>query len=639
MSVRDNVAFGLTVRPRAERPARRRSRRGLQSCSEFLQIPTSARPLPRAALRRPAAARGARPGARDRAEGAAARRALRRARRRDPPRPAALAARSARRDRIHHHLRHPRPGRGFRARRPRGGHGRGPDRADRSCRPDPRPPREPLRRPLHGRHVELPVTLHAGRALAPGLDLSRLPRRALADGDGPALRAARRRHAGAGGRQSPGADRPASAPARSCGWSSPDPTAARSSPRSPAARAAPRRSSPAPASTPARSRPPRFPRRVRLTPRRRPSLPSDFPQGDRAMTFPTVRGATVALALAAQPAAAQETKSAQRELRHRPRALRGDQPRLCRPLAGDRPGRTVTIDQSHGGSSRQARAILEGLQADVVTFNQETDVARAADRGGLLPRLARALPNNASPYYSLPAFLVREGNPKNIQDWSDLVRDDVQPSSPTRRPAATPATPISPPSPSRSRRTTATTKAKEFVRQAIFANVPVFDTGGRAATTDLRRARHRRRADHLRGRGPAASPREYGAGLRAVTPSISLFAAFPVSGRRENVERNGTTRSRDRLSRMALHAGGTAHPRENFYRVHRRGGRRPNSPSSSPRCGSSTVDEVFGGWEQATRASTSPRARSSTRSSSTSDRKIAVAQRPSAPSASCRASP
>ena len=90
-------------------------------------------------------------------------------------------------------------------------------------------------------------------------------------------------------------------------------------------------------------------------------------------------------------------------------------------------GRTVTIDMSHGGSSRQARAILEGLNADVVTFNQETDIDVLAE-GGLLPANWRELlPNGASPYYSLPAFLVRAGNPLGIEDWDDLAREDVAP--------------------------------------------------------------------------------------------------------------------------------------------------------------------------------------------------------------------
>ena len=92
-----------------------------------------------------------------------------------------------------------------------------------------------------------------------------------------------------------------------------------------------------------------------------------------------------------------------------------------------RTGHDLTIEQSHAGSSKQARSILEGLPADVVTFNQETDVNVLA-KGGMVPENWRsAFPNGASPWYSMPAFLVRKGNPKNIHDWADLARDDVQP--------------------------------------------------------------------------------------------------------------------------------------------------------------------------------------------------------------------
>lgn len=90
-------------------------------------------------------------------------------------------------------------------------------------------------------------------------------------------------------------------------------------------------------------------------------------------------------------------------------------------------GQDVTINQSHNGSSRQARSILEGLEADVVTFNQVTDVQVLHDKGKLIPAdWQKRFPNNSSPYYSLPAFLVRAGNPKNIKDWDDLVRSDVK---------------------------------------------------------------------------------------------------------------------------------------------------------------------------------------------------------------------
>lgn len=91
------------------------------------------------------------------------------------------------------------------------------------------------------------------------------------------------------------------------------------------------------------------------------------------------------------------------------------------------PGDKLTIKQSHAGSSKQALAILQGLKADVVTYNQITDVQILHDRGNLIPADWQArLPNNSSPFYSTMAFLVRKGNPKNIRNWDDLVREDVK---------------------------------------------------------------------------------------------------------------------------------------------------------------------------------------------------------------------
>src|SRR3546814_311074 len=89
-------------------------------------------------------------------------------------------------------------------------------------------------------------------------------------------------------------------------------------------------------------------------------------------------------------------------------------------------GATVTVNQSHAGSSTQARAILEGLPADVVTFNQVTDVQKLVEGGFVAADWATQFPSNASPFYSFPSFLVRAGNPKDINDWGDLARDGVQ---------------------------------------------------------------------------------------------------------------------------------------------------------------------------------------------------------------------
>ncbi|MEZ5765486.1 MAG: thiosulfate ABC transporter substrate-binding protein CysP [Xanthobacteraceae bacterium] len=192
-------------------------------------------------------------------------------------------------------------------------------------------------------------------------------------------------------------------------------------------------------------------------------------------------------------------------------------------------GQDITVNQSHNGSSRQARSILEGLESDVVTFNQVTDVQVLHDRGKLIPAdWAKRLPNNSSPYYSLPAFLVRAGNPKNIRDWDDLARADVKPIFPN-------------PKTSGNARYTylaayAFAKAKygegqktdDFIKQ-IFNNVPVFDTGGRAATTTFV---ERQTGDVLVTFEAETNAIRDLAGkdkYEVVVPSISVLAEFPVT--------------------------------------------------------------------------------------------------------------
>ncbi|HEY5755128.1 MAG TPA: sulfate ABC transporter substrate-binding protein, partial [Steroidobacter sp.] len=89
-------------------------------------------------------------------------------------------------------------------------------------------------------------------------------------------------------------------------------------------------------------------------------------------------------------------------------------------------GKDIKIRQSHGGSSKQARSVAEGLPADVVTFNQATDIELLHKAGLVGADWRQRLPNNASPFYSLPVLLVREGNPKQVKDWSDLAKPGIQ---------------------------------------------------------------------------------------------------------------------------------------------------------------------------------------------------------------------
>ncbi|HUH77157.1 MAG TPA: sulfate ABC transporter substrate-binding protein, partial [Devosia sp.] len=146
-------------------------------------------------------------------------------------------------------------------------------------------------------------------------------------------------------------------------------------------------------------------------------------------------------------------------------------------------GTTLTVNQSHAGSSAQARAILEGLQADVVTFNQVTDIQKLADEGFVSADWQSEFPNNASPYYSLPAFLVRAGNPKGIKDWDDLIREDVKVIFPNPKTSGNARyTYLAARAYANETFNNDEAKVAEFLTK-IFNNVPVFETGGRGATT------------------------------------------------------------------------------------------------------------------------------------------------------------
>lgn len=190
----------------------------------------------------------------------------------------------------------------------------------------------------------------------------------------------------------------------------------------------------------------------------------------------------------------------------------------------------VEIRQSHGGSSSQARSVLEGLQADIVTFNQVTDVQVLHDKGNLIPANWQSrLPNDSSPFYSLPTFVVRKGNPKNIKDWDDLVKDGVQVVFPNPKTSGNGRyTYLGATAYALSKFGGDKAKARDFAKK-LFANVPVFDTGGRAATTTFVN----------RGIGDVLVTFESEAyGIRkeagegkvdVVTPSVSFLAEFPVT--------------------------------------------------------------------------------------------------------------
>jgi sulfate transport system substrate-binding protein len=229
---------------------------------------------------------------------------------------------------------------------------------------------------------------------------------------------------------------------------------------------------------------------------------------------------------------------------------------------------TIEIKQSHAGSSSQARSILEGLQADVVTFNQVTDVQVLHDKGKLIPAdWQTKFANNASPYYSLPAFLVRKGNPKNIKDWDDLVKDGVQVVFPNPKTSGNGRyTYLAALAYAKAKYNGDQTKALEFVKK-LFANVPVFDTGGRAATTTFVE----------RGIGDAlitfeaevyGTRREVGEDkFEVVTPSISLLAEFPVAVVDKVVDQRGSREVATAYLQFLYTKPAQEILAKNFYRV------------------------------------------------------------------------
>lgn len=264
-------------------------------------------------------------------------------------------------------------------------------------------------------------------------------------------------------------------------------------------------------------------------------------------------------------------------------------------------GEEVAVSQSHGGSSAQARAILQGLRADVVTYNQVTDVQALADGGLVDEAWQEALPNAASPYYSTTAFLVRKDNPKGIESWDDLVRDDVSMVFPN-------------PKTSGNGRYTYLAawgfadqhfdgdeeQIHDFMR-TFLRNVAVFDTGGRGATTSFI---ERGRGDVLISFESEVNNirSEYGSDdYEVIVPPVSILAEFPVAVVGPNAERNGTT---DLAQAYVEYLYGEEAQRTlaGFnYRVHHEAVVEEFA-ERFPETELLRVEEVFGGWEEAMEA-------------------------------------
>lgn len=256
----------------------------------------------------------------------------------------------------------------------------------------------------------------------------------------------------------------------------------------------------------------------------------------------------------------------------------------------------VTINQSHGGSSKQARAVIDGLEADVVTMNQALDIDMLFEKGRLIPKdWAQRLPDNSAPTTSTILFVVRKGNPKGIKDWNDLVRPNVALVVPNPKTSgngrysylAAWAYALKQPGGNE-------TKARDFVTK-LFKNVPVLDTGGRAATTTFLQ---RDIGDVLLTFESEVNSirREFGGDkLEVVVPTVSILAENPVVWVDKVVLKRNTTKVARAYLEFLYSEAGQELAAKHYFRPRSREVLARHK-DQFPELQLFTVDAVFGGW-------------------------------------------
>ena len=261
-------------------------------------------------------------------------------------------------------------------------------------------------------------------------------------------------------------------------------------------------------------------------------------------------------------------------------------------------GQDVTVKQSHGGSGKQARSIIDGLDADVATLALAGDTDALYENGKLIPAdWQKRLPHNSSPYTSTIILGVREGNPKGIKDWDDLVKPGIK---------------VITPNPKTSggarwnylaawefaKRKYGEAKAKDFVKK-LYENVPVLDTGARGSTITFAQ---RAQGDVLIAWENEAYllDKEFSAKFDVVVPSLSILAEPAVTIVDKNVDKKGTRAVAQAYLEYLYSDEGQDIAGKNFYR--------PISPKAQakyakqfPKLNLVTIDQAFGGWTKASK--------------------------------------
>jgi len=257
-------------------------------------------------------------------------------------------------------------------------------------------------------------------------------------------------------------------------------------------------------------------------------------------------------------------------------------------------GQGVTVKQSHGGSGKQARSVIDGLDADVVTLALAYDIDAIQEKGLIAPGWQKRLPHNSSPYTSTIVFLVRKGNPKHIKDWGDLIKPGVS---------------VITPNPKTSggarwnylaawgyalrQKGGSEAKAREFVTK-LFRNVPVLDSGARGATNTFVQ----------RGLGDVLLAWENEAFLainelgpdkfEVVTPPESILAEPPVAVVDKVVDKHGTRKVAEEYLKYLYSAEGQRIAAKHYYRPIDK-----KVPTKLAKLRLYTIDQAFGGWQKA----------------------------------------